>query len=522
MKRNLYLLTYIIGLAMLFSCEEKEIEAGFEDMINMTIYDYIVDEENKDQFTSFLSILEKGGIDKTLSAYNPNGVDYTLFLPTNEAIEKFIQQSSQFNTLNDLLNDQAYVEAFSRFHVLNLGILTNDFPFGALPEYTLSGDQLTVSFVILPDTSYYKINNQAAIIKPNIEVSNGYVHVIENALTPITFTSYTWLTQNPGYSIFREAVERTGLQDTLNINLKTDERNLRASTLMVEHDSIFQKFNINSFEDLAARISPNSSNYTSTTNPLYNFVAYHILEGSIFLDNFEGVASNYNTYSDIPLNVNGLGIDIAINKGQEVFDIIVNQGDTTIIDFVGILYDASNLITQSGAVHFVNQMMRQQPPVRAIRNYEFWEEPAFNEFRAEGGSFQIKDPDILNNITWTGADLFFVKSDDPAELAWSQDYLIIDGDFRISYRMPKIVQGKYRVFLGAHASNAANALVEVYLDGKKIGGLVDLTTGGSSSNPYARKELGTVDFLRFEEHTIEIISLIPGIFRWDYVRFEPV
>ncbi|HAX96643.1 MAG TPA: hypothetical protein DCY35_09020 [Prolixibacteraceae bacterium] len=167
-------------------------------------------------------------------------------------------------------------------------------------------------------------------------------------------------------------------------------------------------------------------------------------------------------------------------------------------------------------------MMRQQPPVRAIRNYEFWEEPAFNEFRAEGGSFQIKDPDILNNITWTGADLFFVKSDDPAELAWSQDYLIIDGDFRISYRMPKIVQGKYRVFLGAHASNAANALVEVYLDGKKIGGLVDLTTGGSSSNPYARKELGTVDFLRFEEHTIEIISLIPGIFRWDYVRFEPV
>jgi hypothetical protein len=235
------------------------------------------------------------------------------------------------------------------------------------------------------------------------------------------------------------------------------------------------------------------------------------------------VATNYNTYSDIPLNINGLGIDIAINKGRQVFDIIIHaNGDTTKIDYVGLLYDASNLITQSGSIHFANQIMRQQSPVRAIRNYEFWEETLFSELRREAGSYQIKDPSLLSRIKWKGADLFFVKSSDPDEMAWSQDYLFLKGDFRISYTMPKIVQGKYTVFLGAHSNSQDNALVEIYIDGKKIGGLVDLTTGGTAANPYVRKNIGSVDFLRFEDHTIEIVSLIPGTFIWDYVRFEPL
>ena len=55
---------------------------NFEDQEQMTIYDYIVAHE--DIYSDFLRILEKGGIDKTLSAYNPNGVGYTLFLPDNQ------------------------------------------------------------------------------------------------------------------------------------------------------------------------------------------------------------------------------------------------------------------------------------------------------------------------------------------------------------------------------------------------------------------------------------------------------
>ena len=135
-------------------------EANFEDQEQMTIYDYIA--ANPDQYSDFMKILEKGGIDKTLSAYNPHGVGYTLFLPDNDAIQQFIDESDQFSTLDDLLNNAEYVSIISRYHAVNMSINSNDFPFGALPAQTLSYDYLTVSFVIETDTSYYKINNQAA------------------------------------------------------------------------------------------------------------------------------------------------------------------------------------------------------------------------------------------------------------------------------------------------------------------------------------------------------------------------
>jgi hypothetical protein len=98
----------------------------------------------------------------------------------------------------------------------------------------------------------------------------------------------------------------------------------------------------------------------------------------------------------------------------------------------------------------------------------------------------------------------------------------MDGDFTISYTIPKVVQGIYTVYLGADAFSPLNALVEVFIDGKKLGGLIDLATGGSSSNPFAKIELGTINFLKYEQHVVEIQSLIPGRFAWDYIRFEPL
>ncbi|HJZ38866.1 MAG TPA: fasciclin domain-containing protein [Bacteroidales bacterium] len=509
--------TIMIGI---FSCEDKPVEVTFEDQEQQTIYDYML--ENEDMYSSFLSILQKGGIDKALSAYNPNGIGYTLFLPDNGAVDNFIEESDRFTSLEDLLNDEAYVYELSRYHVVNLGINSNDFPFGALPEYTLSGDLLTVNFVIETDTSYYKINNQAPVIRTNIEVSNGFIHLIGSTLKPITYTTYNWLEQHPGYSIFKAAVDATGLDETLNANIKLEQEGVRPFTLLLEHDTVFNKRSIESFGELANLISPGNSDYSNTSNPLYNFINYHLLTENRFLDDFVGAATNYTTYSEIPLNINGLGLDIKINMGKEIFDIIIHQSDTTVIDYIGFNYDASNILTQSGVIHFIDQILQQQNPSRAIQTFEFWEEPFLNELRLEPGTYLIEDSSSLTKVSWSGADLFFVETGDDQSSAWGGDYLYVDGDFSISYSIPKLVQGSYTVFLGAEAYNQLNALVEIYIDGKKVGGLVDLATGGSSAFPFARLELGTIDFLKYEEHTITISSLIPGRFSWDYIRFEPL
>ncbi len=515
---------YIISLLLVVvfmghSCKEPERVAGFEDADQISIYNYLL--ENKEEFSSFIAILEKGGIDKTLSAYNPDGIDYTLFLPGNGAMDKFIAASERFSSLDDMLKDQDYCETFSRYHVVNRGIHTQDFPFGAFPEPTLSDDYLTVSFVIEPDTSYYKINNQAAVILPNIEVSNGYIHEIEIALQPITFSSYEWIGENSGYSIFKEAVDLTGLQPLIDFNVK-EEENRQPVTLLIEPDNIYNENDVNSVTDLADLISPGNNDYTNITNPLNNYIRYHILAGGLFIDDFEEVATNYTTFSEIPLNINGLGLDILINKGKQVFDTIVSEGDTTIIDYIGFLYDESNVISQSGAIHFIDRIMTQQTPSRAIKTYGFYEEPLITEYRREVGTYLIEDQDALQYINWTGADLFFVELGDQKSSAWDNDYLQIDGDFTISYKIPKIIQGKYEVFLAAEAFNVNNALVEVFIDGKKVSGLVDLSKGGSSNSPFQRIKIGTIDFKRYSTHLIEVKPLIPGRFLWDYIRFEPI
>jgi uncharacterized surface protein with fasciclin (FAS1) repeats len=503
-----------------FSCTEPpQLEPGFEDQEQMTIYDYIA--ANDSNYSSFMSILKKGGIDKTLSAYNPDGIGYTLFLPDNHAVDQFINESEQFSSLNDLLNDLNYVSTLSRYHVVNMALNTNEFPFGALPEYTLSDDILTISFIIEPDTAYYKINNQAPVVKENIELSNGYIHIINRTLVPITFTSYQWLEQHTGYSIFKSAIDATGLNETININIKDDPDNLRPFTLLIEHDSVYNKKKIYSFDDLAKLISPGNTDYTNTLNPMYNFTAYHIVDANKFLSDFVDVATNYTTYSEIPLNINGLGLDIMINKGKEIFDTIIDPPDTTIIDWIGFYYDAGNVLTQSGAIHFIDQILKQHKPSRAIQTFEFYEESLLNEYRLEDGTYLIEDTSWLNYIKWSGADLFFIEEGDEST-AWGDDYLFINGDFTVSYQIPKIVQGKYTAILGAEAYNGENAVVEIYIDGKNTGRLFNLATGGSSAYPFTRIEIGTIDFTRYDTHIIEIRSLIPGRFCWDYIRFEPL
>ncbi len=519
--------TIIAGIIFLFfglgfiSCEDDPIEAGFEDMVRLTVYDYIV--ENEEEYSSFLQILEKGGLHKTLSAYNPLGIGYTLFLPDNAAIERFIQSSPLFGSLDELLADPVFTRSFSRYHVLNMSIHSDEFPFGAFPEPTLSEDLLTVNFVMIEDSSYYLINNQAPVKTANIEVSNGYIHTIREALTPVTLTTYKWLELSGGYSIFLEAMDLTGFDALANIDVKDEATDARPFTLLVEHDSIYKKHGINSIDDLIEQISPDNQNYTDPTNPLYNFVGYHMLTENHFLDNFVDQSSNFTTHGEVPVHIYGHGNDILINPGKEEFDTTFIGLDTLIIDWIGFNYDASNIITQSGVIHFIDQVLRPQQPTRATQTFQFWEEPYLTQYRQIIGTHLIENPSLLSVIDYTGEDLYVVKMGEGEVNAWNQDFLEISGDFSISYNLPRIVQGRYRVILRADRLSEDNAVVEVFVDGAKIGGLVTLHNPNQNpNNPFGDITIGTIDFSTYSTHVVTIRALIPGQFRWDWVRFEPV
>jgi hypothetical protein len=279
---------------------------------------------------------------------------------------------------------------------------------------------------------------------------------------------------------------------------------------------------ITSLDDLISRISPDNDNYTDPSNPLYNFVGYHILENNYYIDDFQDESSNYITYSEVPILINGLENDIAINKGKQIFDTIINGFDTTLIDFVGFLYDQSNVLTKSGSLHFIDRLMELQSPSRTRVTLQFREEPIIDILRDNVGTYSLDDYlEYITRLSWSADELFYVKEGSESN-ASNDDYLFTDGDFTLRYTIPKIVQGKYDLILRAESYFRFNALIEVYMDGKKIGSTVDLTKGGTASRPYVGHNVGIVSLNSYREHEIEIRSLIPGRFTWDYIRFDPI
>ena len=70
--------------------------------------------------------------------------------------------------------------------------------------------------------------------------------------------------------------------------------------------------------------------------------------------------------------------------------------------------------------------------------------------------------------------------------------------------------------------NTENAMVEIFVDGKKVGGFLDLSRGGTLDAPFQSYLVGTVDLKSYQSHTVTVTSLIPGKFQWDFVHFEPI
>ncbi len=523
--------TAVLGLVLMLgsqACEEVSTKFETEDNL-VPISTHLYD--NTDIYSSYISIMETGGLKDALSSYNPNGEKYTLFLPSNDAFEHFFQESDDYNSLDDLLADTETVFAMSRYHVINLMVFSNDFPLGALPDTSLTGDILTIAYIAGEDSVYYKVNSEAQVVKEDIEMTNGVIHEIDKVLLPITYSGYDWLAANPDYSIISALFELTGLKDSLGVvrinSFGQEEKN--SYSLLVEADSIFNNVDIYSVDDLVELYAKGETNFTDPANNLWQFAAYHIMAESIFLADLKvgetgrPAAFNYNTFASLPVQIIS-GFEITINKGVEVFDSIPKGEGWEYIDYLEIMVAQSNIQTKNGPIHLIDRVMDLFKPGRTQRTFQFYEDPVIKAIQNSPRIYLFKNKDMADftYLTWSGLDeLSWVKSGSSFESASNQDYIYVDGDFSITYKIPQILPGRYGFQIRANSADEKNATIQVFLDGKRIGSNVNLTTGGSGGgNPYRLFNLGIIELTKYEKHVIEVRSLIPGRFTWDYIRFE--
>ena len=205
---KIYLLVGIFaGLFLFFvSCENDRLYESFYPEEKYTIASYL--ETSQDSLSMYYQLLKSLDLLNALSAYNPHGNSYTLFLPDDQAFNKFFEDSKSFSSMADLLADPGYAATLAKYHIVNTALETNDFPFGSLSDTTATGDYLTVAI----DTASLQplINGEASIVTPNIELINGYIHIIDKVLEPITFPVSDWINERSTFSMLRIVFVLTG------------------------------------------------------------------------------------------------------------------------------------------------------------------------------------------------------------------------------------------------------------------------------------------------------------------------
>ncbi len=345
-----FLVQWIILTAFISSCESDPYGSNWNKEDSLSISQYL--EKNRDEYSKFYKILHEGKMLNTLYAYNPYGDDYTLFLPTNEAIDQFIQQNQLYGNFEELIKDTGFIQKLTRYHTLSRKLHTDEFPDGALTDTTLTGDRLVTGFYTHGNNQLIKVNNSASIVKTNLKMTNGLIHVISGVLQKTEVSGYDWLQQQDDYSILAEAVRLSGIQSRLWWT---------KYTILAEHDSIYRRNGIHNVEDLKARIATPGMSLSNRNNSFHQFTAYHFVGGEYYLNDFNWGNRKYTTLANVSLDIE-VGVEIKINQGIDTYGYkFSGTGDSTLIDYIRPVWENCNVMTRTGAIHSISDLLFYQP-----------------------------------------------------------------------------------------------------------------------------------------------------------------
>ncbi len=325
-RKYFWALTGCVGLMALTSCNPEPDESDLFTATGETAADFI---NRKPELSSFYSILSKVGLNRNLSSYG----EYTCFVPTNDAviayIHKLYEDSSREphsglteNSLEGLLSNDSICNEIARYHLHTSEVLTTiDMGGGSGSISTM----LRVPISSDGSTGKIVLNNSATIIQQDSIVTNGVVHVIDSVIPRNTRLASEQLEMIKDCSIFSEALQMTGLVDSISKTKKnvtytiSDTKDTGGEvlyhpeeckimyTIFAETDSVMRLHNINNIDDLIKYANEiyadahtwydqlaekglwseltktyentvsTGTDYTSRNNALNMFVAYHIL-----------------------------------------------------------------------------------------------------------------------------------------------------------------------------------------------------------------------------------------------------
>ncbi|MBK6285657.1 MAG: fasciclin domain-containing protein [Draconibacterium sp.] len=324
------------GIVFLLTCCQSDIQYMDKKPEEMVISQYI---ESNPDFTEFNNILEAAGLKSCLSVRGP----YTLFLPDNKAMLAYykLKNANSFTDFSKLFQNELI-----RNHIVGFEIPTNEIGLGALKETNAIGDYLVSEF----EGTDIIISKYSKIIKRNIRTSNGYIHVVDRVLDPVTKDIFSVVASDPSYKIFTEGLELTGIKDTLQLISFPYGKTIARTrfTILAVADTIYHRYGIYNTGDLIKWCGANPDSLTYLNNPFYRYMEYHCLSGSYYLSDLNtGLCPVLSADNNIMFTID---TDYKLNLDNETKK------------YTGFIIPASNTPAKNGALHAINNILPVTEP----------------------------------------------------------------------------------------------------------------------------------------------------------------
>ena len=251
--------------------------------------------KNAADFSMWIELLKYADM---YNALNDASTTSTVFAPNNEAMTAFLEWKG-VTSVTEL--SKKYAKYVAQVHILNYDLGESSFityvEGGSIPIPTIFGTYLSTSYGFLnknvddaelvnskiQDSLRIYLNNQASVTALARTTSNGEVYTLGGVIHPLSETILEVLQTYKEYSIFVEAIEKTGYDKvisqyadtTYNLDGSFSVNDVRFTCFAVP-DTIYKQANINTLDDLKSYLNA-GTNYTDSTNALNQYVAYHFL-----------------------------------------------------------------------------------------------------------------------------------------------------------------------------------------------------------------------------------------------------
>lgn len=490
----------ILALLILCSCTQHPMfwqEISKEQLAA----EYIV--SNPEQFSEFAKLMELTKLTSTLNLRGP----YTILLPTNEAMFEYYKEKN-VNSLTELSED--FRRQLLLNHVFTRDLDSGSIGLGTFWQTNAIDDYISTEFHV----SDIYLNKISKIIKRDIQVHNGYIHVIDKVLDPMTKDVYTTLKDNPAYQIFTEGLERTGLKDTLQLitipygNYTTRTR----YTIFAVSDSVYNAYGIMNMNDLVNWCGANPDSLRSKENLFYRYMEYHCLSGTYYLNNFYTGSTNYPVLS--------AENNISMTLDNEDYKINLDPATNRYTRFI---IPECNISAKNGVIHTVNGLLLVFTPRPQIITFETTDYPDLKQQNCYlTGYYKWYDgQNSFEKIKFGGEYLQYfyrnISGENVRGELHSDDCLSMAGYWWIEITTPKITKGRWLIESNIWHGALDFPVFEVYIDGVKVNEVDARIIIKESLITF-----GQVNWTKSSEHKIKLVSKYEGRLFWDHVEFIPI